>query len=274
MGLAHAVSAARCLCSLAPDQVRPPTQEAEHACAGDWLQRTLTARGAGDVAALSAAVALSQLGSHPISECVAALNASLPSDVGLPEVADFRVRPGQSPSSWARVPSLHCSRQHGATRQAGSRGPCSRMPPVASWSMQATGSQELHQACCLPVWLSVSPGRDAVWVCTKLLTRLQETAWCCSGPAARGTVQAGSRSCTPPVWQGPLQHQTSGRQASWGGGGGTTNVGGVSLNPASVQVVAGFCPLQGLDQAELCRRRSAGHAGAAGRRLPCPLWLL
>ena len=54
--------------------------------------------------AVTAAVALSQLGSHPISECMASMNSSLPSDIALPQVLDFRVQPGKP---WLERPATN-----------------------------------------------------------------------------------------------------------------------------------------------------------------------
>ena len=52
------------------------------------------AEGGQDEAALAAAVALSQLATHPISECVVGLKGALPPGSRLPHVTEFQLRPG------------------------------------------------------------------------------------------------------------------------------------------------------------------------------------
>ena len=74
--------------ALAPRYFLRPT-----ACAAadprDWV-----AQGGKDEDALKAAIALSQLATHPISECVVGLRDALPRGSLLPHVSDFQLRPG------------------------------------------------------------------------------------------------------------------------------------------------------------------------------------
>ena len=181
--------------ALAPRYFFRPT-----ACAAadprDWVEQ-----GGKDEDALKAAIALSQLATHPISECVVGLRDALPRGSLLPHVSDFQLRPGTTslslPKTYLRSwPSMVMRLWLSMQQQ-----PCPPLILCCGGAVPTAIHIDSHAGIMPPPACSPMSKPDHPQLCSPRAGRLLRghTTSCCRG-GLQGAVQAVTTSTGPQFW--------------------------------------------------------------------------